>query len=208
MRAQEAVGFALAGGRSLRLGRDKALLPWEPTDLLGHALARLREAVPEVAILCGPGRRYEDRGVGVVSDRLLDVGPVAGLLAGLEAAGERPGLFLAVDLPLVPPALLRELLRLLPGFDAVVPATARGREPLCAAYGPACLEPARARVRAGECGMKAFWPDVRVREVAPAELQAFGDPATLFLNVNDHEAAALARSFRGAPSDRATRNPP
>lgn len=207
MSAPEAVGFAVAGGRSLRMGPDKALLAWDATDLLGHALARLREAVPEVAILCGPERRYEDRGVSVVPDRLRDVGPVAGLLAGLEAAGGRPGLFLAVDLPLVPPALLRELLLRLPGFDAVVPVTARGPEPLCAAYGPGCLEAARARVGAGNHGMKAFWPDVRVREVEPDELRAFGDPATLFLNVNDPEAAALARSFRGAPSDRATRNP-
>ena len=59
------VGFAVAGGRSQRMGRDKALLPWADTDLLGHALARLGRMADEVRILPGPERRYTDRGVAL-----------------------------------------------------------------------------------------------------------------------------------------------
>jgi len=40
-------------------------------------------------------------------------------------------------------------------------------------------------MRVGRLKMTSFWPDVRVREVVPAELAAFGDPDVLFLNVND-----------------------
>ena len=53
-------------------------------------------------------------------------------------------LFLAVDLPLVPVALLRWRVEALGEADAVVPVSARGRDPLCAAYGPACLPVLRA----------------------------------------------------------------
>ena len=91
------------------MGRDKALLPWGETDLLGHALARLRRVTDDVRILCGPSPRYADRGVPLVVDRLADAGPVAGVAAGLEECGVRPGLFVAVDLPLVPVALLDRL---------------------------------------------------------------------------------------------------
>ena len=178
------VGFAVAGGRSQRMGRDKALLPWGETDLLGHALARLREVTHDVRILCGPSPRYEGRGAPVIVDRLADAGPIAGIAAGLEECGGRPGLFLAVDLPLVPIPLLAHLAERGGSWDAVVPVSPRGPEPLCAVYAPSCLEPILRQVAAGEKRMTSFWPDVRVLELGPLELQAFGDPEGYFRNLN------------------------
>ena len=178
------VGFVVAGGRSHRMGRDKALLPWGETDLLDHALARLRGVTNDVRILCGPSPRYEGRGAPVVVDRLAEAGPIAGIAAGLEACGSRPGLFLAVDLPLVPIPLLAHLAERGGSWEAVVPVSPRGPEPLCAAYAPSCLEPIRRRVAAGEMRMTSFWPEVRVLELGPLELQAFGDPEGFFRNLN------------------------
>jgi molybdopterin-guanine dinucleotide biosynthesis protein A len=178
------VGFVVAGGRSLRMGRDKALLPWGETDLLGHALARLRRVTNDVRILCGPSPRYEGRGAPVVVDQVAEAGPIAGIAAGLEECGGRPGLFLAVDLPLVPIPLLAHLAERGGSWDAVVPVSPRGPEPLCAAYAPSCLEPIRRRVAAGEMRMTSFWPEVRVLELGPLELQEFGDPEGFFRNLN------------------------
>jgi molybdopterin-guanine dinucleotide biosynthesis protein A len=178
------VGFVVAGGQSRRMGGDKALLPWGHRDLLGHALERLRAATGDVRILCGSGPRYLDRGVPVETDLVRDAGPLAGVLTGLTAAAGRAGLFLAVDLPLVPVPLLARLAELARDFDAVVPVSPRGPEPLCAVYGLACLEPIRRRMAAGQRKMTSFWPDVRVRELRPAELAAFGDPDDLFRNLN------------------------
>ena len=178
------VGFVVAGGRSHRMGRDKALLPWGETDLLDHALARLRGVTNDVRILCGPSPRYEGRGAPVVVDRLAEAGPIAGIAAGLETCGSRPGLFLAVDLPLVPIPLLAHLAERGGSWEAVVPVSPRGPEPLCAAYAPSCLEPIRRRVAAGEMRMTSFWPEVRVLELGPLELQAFGDPEGFFRNLN------------------------
>jgi len=178
------------------MGRDKALLPWDPGDLLDHALARVAAVTPDVVILCGKVARYADRGVRVVPDRETDDGPVAGLEAGLAQAQGRPILLLAVDLPLVPVALLRALADALPGHDAVVPVSPRGREPLCAAYGPACLPALHARLAAGDRRMTSFWPDVRVRELGGPDLARFGDPEALFLNVNAEADLARARVIR------------
>jgi molybdopterin-guanine dinucleotide biosynthesis protein A len=89
-----------------------------------------------------------------------------------------------VDLPRVPVALLARLVALAEGADAVVPLSSHGPEPLCAVYGPACLEPIRRRVAAGESRMTSFWPGMRVREVRASELAAFGDPDDLFRNLN------------------------
>ncbi len=187
------VGLVVAGGRSVRMGRDKALLPWGQTDLLGHALARLRRVSDDVRILCGPAPRYEGRGARLVVDRLADAGPIAGLVAGLEACGDRPALCLAVDLPLVPVALLERLAGLAGAWDAVVPLSPRGPEPLCAVYTPACLEPIRRHMASGDMRMTAFWPHAHVLELGVSELGTFGDPGDLFRNVNtsaDLEEAA------------------
>jgi molybdopterin-guanine dinucleotide biosynthesis protein A len=166
------------------MGADKAVLPWGETDLLGHAIARLRAVTGEVRILCGPEPRYLDRGVPVATDVVREGGPLAGILAGLAASAGRPGLFLAVDLPAVPVPLLAGLVERAVGWDAVVPVSPRGPEPLCAVYGPACREPIRRRLSAGELKVGAFWPDVRVKHVGPEELAAFGDPGELFRNLN------------------------
>ena len=186
------LGFAVAGGQSERMGRDKALLPWRGTTLLDHALMRLRDVCGEAHILCGPEDRYREHGETLV-DAVAGVGPLGGVCAALEglpAGGQ--GLFLAVDLPHVPPALLSRLLSLVPGFDAVVPMTGKGPEPLCAVYGRGCLGPILHRLDDGERKMTCFWPDVHVRLVGEAELAEFGETARLFRNINTPEDFAAA----------------
>jgi molybdopterin-guanine dinucleotide biosynthesis protein A len=195
----EVVGLALCGGRSVRMGRDKARLPWGTGDLLGHAIERLRAVSRDVAILSGSRRRYEDRGCPVLTDVVADRGPIGGLEAGLAHAGGRPVLLLAVDLPLVTVALLLSLAERSPGWDAVVPTPPDGPQPLCAVYGPACLPALRRRAGEGELKMTAFWPEARVLEVPPSDLARFGDPSALFLNVNRPGDLARARRLASLP---------
>lgn len=176
-------GFVVAGGLSRRMGRDKALLPWEGKTLLDHAIARLQEACGSVRLLSGPESRYEDRGLPVDVDLVRDVGAIAALHTALEHA-TGPAVLLAVDLPHVPVALLRRLAELVRESDAVVPVSPGGPEPLCAAYGPACRDAIRRALARGAYKLTAFWPDVRVRELSTGELSAFGDPSRLFANLN------------------------
>ncbi len=189
------VGFAVAGGRSRRMGRHKALLSWGATDLLGHALARLAAVTDDVRILAGSEDRYSGRGVAVEPDPVADRGPMAGLLAALQSARGRPALLLGVDLPLVPPEVLAHLLVLAQDADAVVPVSPRGPEPLCAVYGAGCVEPVRHAFAREDLKMTAFWGDVRVREVRPDELAPYGLPEELFLNVNTPEDYERARTL-------------
>jgi molybdopterin-guanine dinucleotide biosynthesis protein A len=187
------LGFVMAGGRSRRMERDKALLPWGAGTLLDHAVARLREVAGEVRILCGPEPRYTHVGVPVDVDRVPDSGPLGGLEAGLLQLTGGIGLFLGVDLPFVPGALLRRLVDLAAGFDAVVPVAAGGPQPLCAVYTSACLPSVRRSLDRQALQMTSFWSEVNVRVVEEAELARFGDAATMFLNVNTPEDYERAR---------------
>jgi molybdopterin-guanine dinucleotide biosynthesis protein A len=186
-----ATGFVVAGGQSRRMGRDKALLPWAGTTLLDHAIGRLRRVTDDVRVLSGPVPRYMSHGLPVIADAVHDQGALGGILSGLMALERPHGLFLAVDLPGVPPALLEALLAAAPGFDVVVPVSHLGPEPLCAVYSRSCLEPVRRRLAAGEAKVTCFWPDVTVREWGPSEVARFGAPADLFANINDPEDYAV-----------------
>ena len=192
MSANEPVGFVVAGGRSRRMGRDKALLGWGGATLLDHAIRRLEKVCSDVRVLSGLQRRYTDRGRAVVVDAAPQEGPLGGLAAALAAAAPRPALILAVDMPFVTADVLRHLVEALPGWDAAVPVPGAGPEPLCAAYGADCLEPVRASLAAGERKMTAFWARVRVRTLSEAELSRFGPPDRLFRNLNDPSEYAAA----------------
>ena len=189
----------VAGGRSARMGRDKAALPWGGGDLLDHAVATLSAVTGDVRILCGPDMRYEDRGRPVIADAVADVGGLAALVTALRALeAAQTAVLIAVDLPLVRADLLRELLARSEGWDVVVPVSPSGAEPFAAVYRASCREAVEQACAEGRLKMTAFWRDVRVREVPAQELSAFGDPAQVFCNVNTPGEYARAKALAGA----------
>jgi molybdopterin-guanine dinucleotide biosynthesis protein A len=192
-----ATGFVLAGGKSRRMGRDKALLPWDGATLIDHAVARLGAVCASVQVLSGAERRYEGRGVPVETDALPDAGPLGGIYTGLLRMGGGTGLFLGVDLPFATVDLLRRLLELCAGHDAVVPLSARGPEPLCAAYRSACLEPIRRRLAAGDLKATSFWADADVLQARDEHLAGLGPLDMLFRNVNSPADYERARTQAG-----------
>ena len=173
------------------MGRDKALLPWKDGTLLSHAVAQIRDVVHDVRILAGSADRYAFPGVPSVADVESGLGPLGALRSALEDSAPRPLLLLAVDLPLLPVALLEHILGSAAGFDAVIPHSLSGPEPLAAFYSTACLEPVRRRLATGERRMSCFWGDVSVRHLRPEETGTFGDAERLFANINS--PADLAR---------------
>jgi molybdopterin-guanine dinucleotide biosynthesis protein A len=98
-------GFVLAGGLSSRMGTDKALLEFCGRPMVEIAVETLREFCAHVAIA---GNR-EDLGrfAPVVHESRMEAGPAAGVEAGLRAAAQEWAVFVPVDVPLVPAALLQ-----------------------------------------------------------------------------------------------------
>jgi molybdopterin-guanine dinucleotide biosynthesis protein A len=97
-------GFVLAGGKSLRMGQDKALLPFCGRPMVEIAVEKLREFCVDVSIA---GNREDLAGYApVVREELLGAGPAAGIAAGLMGALQRWVMFIPVDVPLVPVQLL------------------------------------------------------------------------------------------------------
>ena len=107
-------GLVLAGGRGQRLGGvDKGLQDWRGLPLVDHAIARLAPQVREVMISANRNTAlYATRAARVLADASDDFpGPLAGILAGLRAAGPPWLAVVPCDSPLLPTDLFARLAR-------------------------------------------------------------------------------------------------
>lgn len=189
------VGVVLAGGRSSRMGRDKATLVVGGRTLAARAHGRLHRLCTRVVVADG-GRRVVP-GAPSVPDG-PGRGPAAGLLGAARAAPGKALLALACDLPAVPEALLAALAGRpeWSGADLVLPRSERGPEPLVARYGPRALAALEEQITAGEYAPRHLLDrsDLRVVIVEGEALASFGDPELFLANVNAPED--LARLVR------------
>ncbi len=101
----EVTGVVLAGGKSLRMGCDKAGLAFRGRSLLDHMLDLLAQGGVRPSIVSGQYAGYP-----CIPDAAPDGGPIAGLLAVVEALPGRRLLFVPIDMPLLDPRLIRRLL--------------------------------------------------------------------------------------------------
>jgi molybdopterin-guanine dinucleotide biosynthesis protein A len=181
-------GVVLAGGRSTRMGRDKALLPWGNSGrtLLDHALDRLSPLVNELVVVGDP-RSHGSVGPFVIPDDLPGQGPLGGLVTAMRYATHDGLLVLAVDMPGATGALLMALQAGMGHFtDVVVPRHGDRLEPLCAAYHRRCRPVFEALLASGERRMRTALDQVRCHRLdsIPGSLNW---PADLFRNLNRPE---------------------
>jgi molybdenum cofactor guanylyltransferase len=194
-----ASGLVLAGGRSARMGRDKALLELGGRTLIERAVAVLAPIAAEVRLATGRERRYEDLGRPIVLDRVADGGPLAGIEAGLAAAEPGYVVVLAVDMPRVTTELVEALLARARAedLDACLLASDAGPEPLCAVLHTRLARPlAEALERGARRAASVLELSPRVAVVHERELDAGAAAAT---NVNT--PGDLAREREGRASD-------
>jgi molybdenum cofactor guanylyltransferase len=178
-------GAILAGGRSSRFGRDKALEVWHEKTLLEHVAVAL-EGCCERFIVGGNLERYGFLGLPVYPDFELHAGSLYGLARALELARYSRVAVAACDTP----NLTRnywEFMANFSNFDIVIPENSEGLlEPLAAIYSKNCFEQVQLALEAGKLKMTGWFSTLEVRIVQWSELEhQFG--LNLFLNANTPE---------------------
>ncbi len=160
MLAKHLSAFVLAGGKSTRMGADKASLQLDGRTLLEHALATLRQVAGDVCIL-GSRHLYKDYGVEVIEDLFPGCGPLGGIHAALALARAPLNLIIAVDTPFLSAEFLRHLAQRAAKSGAVVtaPEIAGYRQPLCAVYSLAFLPIAEQALRSGNYKIVPLFPE-------------------------------------------------
>ena len=209
----EAVGFVLAGGRSSRMGEDKALVRLGGQPLVVHALGILREAglTAAVAGALSPLAAFAP----VVEDSEPGLGPLGGISAALASTSARLAVFLPVDLPLLPASAITFLLghAHITGRPVTVPSVNGFAQTFPAVLDRAVLSVLETELEAGRrCCFSGFQAAAARLggpvTVLPMEMlvqsghvaHPEGLPAARwFLNVNAAEGLRLAHEYRGHP---------
>jgi molybdenum cofactor guanylyltransferase len=191
--------FILAGGKSSRMGTDKAFLEFDGCTLLARALDLAHSVTTDVRIV-GSRQKFAQY-APVVEDVFPDRGPLAGIHAALRSSTSDLNLMLAVDAPFVSRQLLQYLVseaHCAPGATVVVPCCNGRRQPLCAVYRREFADAAESALLAGKNRIDVLFDVVKSRIIKEDELEHAGFTANLFCNLNTPEDVAAKRKRRGA----------
>lgn len=177
-------GIVLAGGRSVRMGKDKMQLVWGRYTLLEQTVCRLQGITDDVLVVGGQEGACFLPGARKVQDRYKGRGPLGGIHAGLLEAKHAAVMVLSCDMPFATVELMAFLASKSEEFAAVVPRCEGRVEPLCAVYARSCLPVIEDLLQAGENQVRQVFGKVTTCYVEEAELQRFGDAKQLFFNLN------------------------
>ncbi len=174
----------LAGGRSRRMGQDKALLPIGGRLAIERVLDRVLPLSDDVTIITNVPGKYHHLGYRLVGDVYPGKGSLGGIYTAIHAAQYLHCVVVACDMPFLNTHLLRYLAGLAPGFDVVVPCIQEFPETMHAVYGKGCLEPIKSRLLADQLKIIGFFEDVGVRYVERDDVSRFDPTFRSFININ------------------------
>jgi molybdopterin-guanine dinucleotide biosynthesis protein A len=189
-------GVIQAGGKSTRMGGEpKALLELGGRRIIERVLDAVAPVVDDVLIVTNTPDLYGFLGVPMVPDAYPDHGSLGGIFTGLAAAAGEAAFTVACDMPFLHPDVARLVIGRAGQGDVVIPRVGAQLETLHALYAKACLPHIEARLKSGRLKIVGFFEDVRVVEVAEAEVARHRAPDVVFMNVNTPDELARARSL-------------
>lgn len=191
-------GIILAGGRSSRMGQDKASLLFGDETFLARSVRLAGSVCDEVIVVARVGQGGGDPFLGLpasvrlVHDPVEDLGPLAGIAAGLAASTSDLNVVVACDMPLIRPAVLRRLVELREGADICLAVIDGHASPLCAVYTRTAAVAAQALLAAGERRVMTLLDRVQTKRVDAAAFRDIDPKLESFVSVDTPEAYQLA----------------
>lgn len=181
-------GIILAGGKSRRMGSNKALREYNGLLLIEHSLHIMNQLTDQI-IISGQQEEYSRFQAIKVADNYFDIGPIAGIEACLSKSETRNNLFIPCDTPLLSIELLKSILEHSNGFDAVVPILPDGKiEPLVAYYSKNILPVIHEQISSGNYQIISLLKKLKTKYLAISDTRNFR-------NINTpHDLSELSKS--------------
>ena len=199
--ADSVSAVVLAGGLSRRLGRDKAVEPLGGEPLIRRVLSHVAQVTDETVVVVNDAARASDLpldgDVVTAVDRYPGAGSLGGIFTGLEAARADWALVVACDMPFLNVPLLRRILSLRAGRDAVVPVIEGRPEPTHAVYSRRCLPHIERRLQANDLKISRFFENVAVEYLPQSAIDEYDPDHHSFFNINTEQDLQRARQIAG-----------
>ena len=186
-------GVILAGGKNLRMGKNKAFLEVNGERIIDRTRNLFLELFDEVLLVTNSLPAYLDLNLRMVADLYAGKGALGGIYAGLFHASHSHGFVAACDMPFLNKDLIRHLIGLAPGYDIVIPKTGDGLQPLHAIYSRKCLPFMEELIQKDDLKIIDFFHRVKKKEILTEEIIPFDPNLASFLNVNTPEDLARVK---------------
>jgi len=111
VKRSEIVGVILAGGKSKRMGKDKAFLTLKGKFFITYSLEKLKKIFDEVIIIVDDVNKFSFSGIKVFSDSIKDVGPLGGIYTALMNIKRDHAFIVPCDMPLFPIQAVKKIIR-------------------------------------------------------------------------------------------------
>ena len=184
---QSITGVILAGGKSSRMGQNKALMALGGKRLVDRVVEVMRSVFDDLLVVTNTPDVYADLGVPMVQDVWPEKGSLGGVYSAIYHVATPYCLVVACDMPFLRTAVLRYLIMQMADYDVVVPDVLGELQTLHAIYSKACLQPIERRLEAHRLRIVGFFPDVQVRTVTASELEPYDPELLAFQNLNTPE---------------------
>ena len=187
---RDVTGVILAGGKSSRFGINKAFSEINGSRLIDIVAGLLTSIFTRTVLITNNPEEYSYLGLPIREDLIRGLGPIGGILTGLEDIRDEAGFFIACDMPFVSEDLIRYIVSVRGEFDAVVPKIDWKIEPLHALYRKSCLPVIRELITSGVYQTIKAFDRLNVRYLNEAEIKANDPQMRSFFNVNRPEELA------------------
>ena len=188
-------GIILAGGKSRRIATDKAFLTLGNQPIIADTMDTLKSLFPDIFIITNNPEPYHSIAAEKVRDIIPEKGPLGGLYTGLTVSRTQYNFVVACDMPFLNPDLILYMLDQREGFDAIVPQSVGGLEPLHAIYSKSCLEPILQHLENGDLKIQSFFREVKVKHIHQTEIERFDPELRTFFNINYREDYQRVKAF-------------
>ena len=182
----------LAGGKSSRMGRPKALLPFDGKPLIVHVVEDLKYLFAETVVVAAPDQELPSLPVTLVRDEVAYQGPVSGIYHGLKASSNEVCFVTSCDAPFLNLTVISHLLSQIGDADVVVPYWQERFQPLHAIYRKSVAPLLKDQLERGELRPIFLYDKVRTRKIHEDEIRRLDPDGFSMLNMNspaDYEAA-------------------
>ena len=186
----------LAGGKSSRLGRSKALQAIGGKSLIQWVVDRLAILSTEIIIATAHGEAIPCSSavrIKTVADIYPGKGPLVGIYSGLIASSSSRAIVVGCDTPFLSADLLEYMTQICSKFDVVVPRIKNKLEPLCAVYSKNCLGSIQGLLEQDELRIRKLFSMVKVKYVEEDEINRFDPEHLSFFNINSPHDLERAR---------------
>ncbi len=190
-------GVILAGGRNTRFsGKDKAFLRLGSERIMDRLVGLFKDIFEDVVLVTNDPLKYLDWDVFVVTDLVPVRSSLAGIHAGLFHVMSPYAFFSACDTPFLKKQMVELIVSAIDiKVDVVIPQTAKGLEPLCAAYSQRCLQPITRMLEKGQLKIQSFFNKSRVRTIHENSLRKIDPDLDSFFNINTPEDLVRAEAL-------------